>query len=252
MSSIINSENSKNTEIQKYEFKNLNIKTNEQPFDSDLFSGVQSKAEQVVDKETEDKVIINNELLQKIDALTSQIVELQMELENNKKDYETTIQEQKQTLFENGKQEGIKEATISINEQSDELKNQLVNSITTLDEQKNLFDVKFQEIETDLIESAITIAKKVIKKELEQNSVTIAKNIASSLIAIVKDATSITLKVNKNDFTELSEHFNQDSINIMADDAVSQGGVIILNNNGNIDATITTRLNQALDLIGKE
>jgi flagellar assembly protein FliH len=102
------------------------------------------------------------------------------------------------------------------------------------------------------VESAILIAKKVIKKEIEINSQKVVKSIASSLIDTLKSVGKLTIKVNPNDFEEISEHFNQDSIKIQKDEAINRGGVVILSDSANIDGTISSRLNKAIELIGKE
>jgi flagellar assembly protein FliH len=249
MSNIINS---KDVKIQKYQFNKMDIEDNtSQEFNNQIFSTTDID-ENLSDKNIEEKDEDNTELLEKIDILTSQIVRLQMEIDTQKKDSEQKMEEKNSLQYEKGKEEGIQETVKTLQDDHDTLKNQFIHSITTLDELHSTLEDKFKSIERELIDSAILIAKKVINKEILENSEKVATSIATSLIASIKDATTLTIKVNKNDFSSLSEQFNQDSINIIVDDAVSPGGVIIFSNNANIDATITTRLNQALELIGKE
>lgn len=254
MQDLLNSDKLQNTKVTKYQFNKLDIGESEElEFNNQLFSTESIKTDKEENIQEVKKFDENNsELLDEIDALASEIVNLQMEMQTDKKDFEQQLEDEKKTQFDLGKKEGIVQTCKSIQDESDDLKIQLIKSITTLDKQKSSFDNKFKEIEESLIESAIIIAKKVIKKEIENDSAKIAKNIASSLVSSIKDASLITIKVNKNDFLSLSEQFNQDSIKIEADDAIGPGGVVILNNDTNIDATINTRLNQALNLIGKE
>jgi flagellar assembly protein FliH len=249
MGDILNLEESSNTKVEKYQFGKLELNSSDEvTFSADIFK---EEIDQEV-PENEQATEVTDDLLEKIDALTSEIVTLQMELEEQKKSYQKELDNQTKEAFDKGKEEGIKETSQTFQNENDELKSQLIRSITLLEEQKNNLDEMFKNIEEDLIDSSILIAKKVIKKEIENDSVKVVKSISSALIETLKNVGDITLKVNKNDFKEISEHFNSDSIIIKEDEAVSRGGVIILSNSTNIDGTISTRLNKAMELIGKE
>ena len=253
MGDIINSEDSSNATIQKYQFGKLLLdESDESTFDINIFKEPQKEEEQIETSPAEDKSEELNLLLEKVDILTSEIVTLQMELENQKKTQEEKLETEIKASFDAGKEEGIKETSNTFQDENDELKSQLIRSITLLDEQKNNLNEMFKNIEEDLVESAILITKKVIKKELENDSAKVAKSIASALIESLKSMGDITIKVNTDDFKEISEHFNADSITIVADEAVSRGGVVLLSNSANIDGTIATRLDKAMELIGKE
>ncbi len=253
MNNIINSENSNETTIKKYEFNKLKINDSDYSvFDENIFKESTKDIEKEELIEPDKQPEASTELLEKIDILTSQIVTLQMELESQKKSSDEKLELDTKNSYELGKEEGIKETTNALQNESDDLKTQLIKSITLLDEQKNQLDDMFRNIEEDLVQSAILIAKKVIKKEIERDSANIAKSIASSLIDTLKNATMVKIKVNPVDFKQISEHFNQDSIKIEEDIAIAVGGVVILSDTTNIDGTISTRLNKAIDLIGKE
>ncbi len=251
MSNIIDPKKSKKINIEKYKFGQLDIKENQvNTFNSELFKdNIDEKKIETKQKEQKDP---SYELLEKVETLTSQIVTLQMEQQEQTKEFESKLEAEKISQFEDGKNEGIKETQEMFANENDDLKNQLIRSITLLDEQKNTLDGVFKNIEEDLVESAILIAKKVIKKEIEIDSKKIAKSIASALIDTLKSVRNLTIKVNPNDFKEISEHFNQDSIKIQEDEAISRGGVVILSDSANIDGTISSRLNKAIELIGKE
>jgi flagellar assembly protein FliH len=255
VSDIINSDNSKNVKIQKYEFGKLSLDDNsDSTFDINIFKDnhdetIEDKKSKQEEKNTADQ---SSELIEKIEVLTSEIVTLQMELEEQKKNHQKELEQKEKEAFEKGKVEGIKETSETFQNENDNLKSQLIRSITLLDEKTTQIDNMFKHIEEDLVESALLIAKKVIKKEIEIDSVNVTKSIAHALIESIKSVTNLTLKVNPNDFKEISEHFNGDSIKIEEDEAISRGGVIILSDNTNIDGTISTRLAKAIDLIGKE
>ena len=251
MNDIIDPSKSENITISKYQFEKFDTNENEvTSFNKDIFKDRGDK-EEIPDKQ-EEPAKAPIDLLEKIEALTSQIVTLQMELDEYKKSSLSELELVKQSRFDEGKKEGIKETQDMHIDENDELKTQLIRSITLLEEQKSHLDEVFKNIEEDLIESAILIAKKVIKKELETNSANVTKSIASALIDTLKNIAFVTIKVNPDDFKEISEHFNQDSIKIEADVAINRGGVVILSDTTNIDGTISTRLNKAIDLIGKE
>jgi len=255
MSDVINSENSKNVKIQKYEFGKISLDdSSEDTFDINIFKDHhdETKDNKVSKQEKEELVDKSNELMEKIEALTSEIVTLQMELENQKKSHQEELEQKETEAFEKGKVEGIKETSETFQNENDDLKSQLIRSITLIEEKTTHLENMFEHIEEDLVESALLIAKKVIKKEIETNSVNVTKSIAHALIDTIKSVTKLTLKVNPNDFKEISEHFNGDSIKIEEDEAISRGGVIILSDTANIDGTISTRLAKAIDLIGKE
>lgn len=254
MSDVINSEESENVKIQKYEFGKLSVDLDDDNnFDINIFKETAQEEQEKLEKEPEPEPSqATTELLEKVDLLTSEIVSLQMELESQKTAHQEALKNTKKESFDEGKEEGIKETNETFQNDTEDLKSQLVRSITLLEEQKNSLDSMFINIEEDLVESALLIAKKVIKKEIENDSVKVTKSIATALIDTLKSVTEITLKVNPNDYKVISEHFNQDSIMIVSDDAISPGGVIILNSDTNIDATISTRLDKAMELIGKE
>ena len=253
MSDIINSENKKAT-ITKYQFGKIELDgTQEEIISSNIFKNEDIKTKDIITPEEEDKKDKNSgELLEKIDLLTSQIVDLQMELDKQSKEFQEKLETEKKVSYEKGNEEGVQDTTQTFQTENEELKNQLIRSITLLDEKTDSIDKMFKNIEEDLVESAIVIATKIIKKEIDKDSAKIAKSIASALIERLKDSTNITIKVNIDDAKEISEHFNSDSINIIPDEAINHGGVIILSDETNIDATISTRLSKAIELIGKE
>ncbi|HIP02887.1 MAG TPA: hypothetical protein EYG75_05175 [Campylobacterales bacterium] len=253
MGDIINSDESNNVTIQKYKFGKLEVDSSEETtFDINLFKETTPTEDIIEESKPEEKSEEFNSLLEKVDILTSEIVTLQIELENQSKAQQEQLNAKTKEAFDKGKVEGIKETSETFQNENDELKSQLIRSITILEEQKNHIDEMFKNIEEDLVDSAILIAKKVIKKELENDSAKVAKSIATALIETLKSVGALTIKVNANDFEEISEHFNADSITIVVDEAISRGGVVILSNSANIDGTISTRLDKAMELIGKE
>ncbi len=255
MSNIIDKESQKSHTIEKFEFRSIEDIKEIEPKDSEMeFDELQESFENNSDTSEDDSASIDiNELLEKIDKLSDENVKLSLKLEESNKEYEERLKHEKELSYKEGKEDGIKEATSSLQEPSEELNTQLLKSITTLDEKLIEINGYLSNIEDQLKDASIIIAKKVIKKELEKNSHIIASNLAKSLLSDLKDATHIKLKVHPHDekylISELKELKN---IEIEADDAINKGGIIILSDIGNIDNNISTRLQKAISLIQEE
>ena len=254
MSNIINEESIEEHKIEKFQFQSFG--SNDSAKSSDIISFedvIKQESTQSVKKESTEKPEDASEFLTKIEELTDENVKLQLSLETLQKELDLKIEEESKISYQKGKDDGIKEATQSLQDHQDEIKSQLIRSVTNLDEQVHSIDLFLKEIKSELVDAATHIAKKVIKKELDENSQIIAKNIASSFLADLKDATNIKLKVNPQDETFLSEHFSTiKNIKIEPDDAINKGGIIILSDIGNIDANIQTRVQKAINLIKQE
>jgi flagellar assembly protein FliH len=254
MSNIINEDSLKKHKIEKFQFQSLGsddaIQTSEPISFEDI---VNQESIDVAKNDESNKPEVANEFLTKIEELTDENVKLQLALENLQKELDLKIEEESKISYQKGKEDGIKEATSSMQEHQDEIKSQLIRSVTNLDEKIHSIDLFLQEIKSELVDAATYIAKKVIKKELDENSQIIAKNIASSFLADLKDATQIKLKVNPQDETFLTKHLSTiKNIKIEPDDAINKGGIIILSDIGNIDANIQTRIQKAINLIKQE
>lgn len=108
----------------------------------------------------------------------------------------------------------------------------------------------FEYIAPDILEIAIDIARKIIKKEVEQDPQIVIQTILDALENISKEETKITVRVNpiQADLvrTELPEVLSQKGsearINIIADENVQQGGCVFNTANGIIDANIETQV----------
>jgi flagellar assembly protein FliH len=261
MGKVISTDKLSEHSIKKFEFASLEVDEEKTTFDKTLFSNSSMKEDtsttvesSTKQREEEKEVTIEgDELLEKIDALTSQNVTLEMELETLKKEFDEKIHEATESAYKKGHEEGIKETQETLQEHNDDLNIQLLKSITTLDETVQKLDTFLNSIEEDLVEASSIIAKKIIKKELEEHSHEVAINLAKTFIQDLKEASSITLKVNPNDASYIQEHFKTEkNIKIDADDAINKGGIIILSDIGNIDGNIQTRVEKAMALIERE
>jgi flagellar biosynthesis/type III secretory pathway protein FliH len=247
VSKIISSDKIDSYKIEKFSFAGIEERDKEIIDASSIFS---EEKEVTPPPKTDDLKSVDNseeyiKLLEKVDKLSSEVVELQMKLEEQKKEYEKKIVEVKDEAYNNG----MKDAQSSQQEEIENLKIQYISSITSLQELEIEIKKKLATFEEELIETSIIIATKVIKKEVEENSSDIAKSIVNYLLVDIKDELDVKLLVNPKDYEELSKESFTNNTKIVSDNSVKEGGVILLSKDRNIDGTIESRFKRTLQLI---
>ncbi len=257
MGQIINSDEEKHAKIEKFSFDRLDVDEadivlfEKNPFaetDAMAPAGQESAPETSETLQPQER----EELMEKIDQLTSDVVRLQMELEKSEQSHAAALEEAKKEAYERGRQEAIETFQKEQNEEIEALKSQFIRSITLLDEEKHLFETALQQLEEELLESAFLIARKVILREVDKHSSQIALEIARFLLKNIKERSDVTLKVNPQDFAFVSSQLKETLIKIEPDDAIQKGGVVIVGGEENIDGNILTRYKQALQFLQKE
>jgi len=249
MGKIIDSQNISEYKIEKFQFQSLNREKDSEY--QDITSIFESSFKEDENKDLDESKPPENsdsrheELLKKIDMLSSEVIALQMKLENSEKEHEIEIMNVKESSY----QEGVKEAVNDSIGEVEELKIQYISTITKLQESGIEIESKLDKIEDELIGPSIAIAKKVIVKELEESSVGVAKAITRHLLNEIKDFTSVSLVVNPTDYEEILKSFEPNGLSITKDSSITKGGVMLYNENKNIDATVETRFKRALALI---
>ena len=151
--------------------------------------------------------------------------------------------EEAQSLKEVAMKEGYEEGLNQAKEDIDYVKKTITSFLTAKQE---VFDY----IVPDILTLSVDIAKKIIKKELQQDPTIIINNIVEILKTLSKDETKITLNVNPIQVSllkqELPEKVTSMGIDakliIVADDRIMEGGCLVTTSNGVIDATIETQL----------
>ncbi|OSQ24352.1 flagellar assembly protein FliH [Campylobacter concisus] len=193
------------------------------------------------------------ELLKKTDELSSNIIKLQIQIENQESEFAKRLETEISRAKEDGKNEGIAQANAANEARINELEARFNASAAKLDEQYVKFDEFLKKIEEELGQTAIKIAKEVIDKEISTSSNQIAHHLASSLIKELSNVKNIEIRVNPEDSEYLKEQFSKNEhVKISADDAISKGGVVIISDGGNIDATMQTRLEKLKMLVNNE
>ena len=193
------------------------------------------------------------ELLKKTDELSSNIIKLQMQIENQESEFAKRLEAEITRAKEDGKNEGIAQTNAANEAKIKELEAKFSASAAKLDEQYVKFDEFLKKSEDELGQTAIKIAKEVIEKEVSSASSQIAHHLANSLIKELSDVKNIEIRVNPEDSDYLKEQFSKNErVKVSADDAISKGGVVIISEGGNIDATMQTRLEKLKMLVNNE
>lgn len=191
-------------------------------------------------KSSKDELIEN--LLKKVDDVTSNYIKVQMKLEDAQELHVAQLEEAKKEAFEEGVQEGLKRAKADSDAANSNSLEQFAKSIQTLESSAEQFSSSLTSIQGDLLNAALDIAKEVIDIEVNSIGNEIALKLSEGLIDELKTASKITLKVNPNNHGLLSEKLGKlPHIEIISDSAVSPGGVIVFSDAGNIDAQIEKR-----------
>ena len=253
MANIINAEASSAKKIEKFSFTKLQVSENDHVITTNPFANKEEHEHQEEEslsptQQKERQSAAEAELLEKIDQLTSDVVRLQMELEKKEQVHKEALEKAKEEAFEAGKTEALETFQKEMNEEIESLKSQFMHSITVLDEKSHTLETSLKTLEEELLESAFLIAR----KEVDKHSAQIATLIAQYLLKQIEESSSVTLKVNPEDFTYISNQFKESNIKIESDEAIQKGGVVLLGGEENIDGTILTRYQQALQFLQKE
>jgi len=242
LSKIINGGQSDRHLIKPYRFKELEDSSGVNEFESfsTFKENIQTETpsdSQEAENEKNDKVI--ETLLQKIEELSNNIIKSQMEFEKQIKECHENSALKVKEAFDEGYQKGLNEATQKCAKEIDETKKFYEDSIKKLEQISEIFNKKLDSIEKELISVALDIANEVIQKELSENSKEVALSLAKSLMQDLKDASTVKVKVNPKDAEYLKDNIK--GVEIIPDEAVKVGGVVIMSDIGNIDGEIEER-----------
>ena len=152
-------------------------------------------------------------------------------------------QEEADQIRENALKDGYETGMAQANEVIEELRNALYNFV---DAKAELFKV----IAPNLLDISLDIAKKIVKKEVEEDPEVVLNIIYSVLDGLSIEEPKININANPIQVdllrAEVPEYLQSKGcdakINIIADDSIELGGVVIHTLNGVIDATIPTQL----------
>lgn len=257
METVIPPEKTEGHVIQKYHFKVLAHDVSQESPEAAAFAPEESAethaiADEAATKPEEesrhDEVV--EQMLKKADELSSNLVKMQMQLEKQQEEFERRLEEATQKAFEEGRKAGVEACSAQLKAETDALRERLAATIAALEESRGRFEEKIDSIEEELIETALDLAKQVVAKEIDKASKEVALRLARLLLAEVKEASEVTLKVNPEDYAYITEHLpSEGKVKIVADPAVGPGGVVILSDIGNIDGEIMHRFERIKEAV---
>lgn len=150
--------------------------------------------------------------------------------------------------YNQGYEEGFEKAFENSNKEIDKLLEKLKKILgETINKRNKIID----SAETQLIEVAILVAKRVVKILTERDKGIVVRNIQEALRRI-KGRTKITIRVNIDDLEVSARHKDEfyqmldkiEGVTVLEDPNVDVGGCIIETDFGDIDARINTQLNE--------
>lgn len=152
-------------------------------------------------------------------------------------------QEEAGTIKDSAAKEGYKAGLEKAQGDIQEIKNAIGNFLSAKQE-------VFEYIAPDILEISVDIARKIVKKEIEQDPQTILGTILDVLNGISKEESNVRIKVNpaqtnlvKESLPEIISNAGLDAkIKVSSDDTIELGSCIIQTSNGIVDATVDTQL----------
>lgn len=152
-------------------------------------------------------------------------------------------QEEAGTIKESATQEGYKAGLEKAQEDIQQIKQAIEGFLNAKQE-------IFEYIAPDILEISVDIAKKIVKKEIEQDPQIILENILDVLRTVSRDESKIIIKVNPAQVILTQESIPsimsstglEAKVNVLADDTIELGSCIIQTSNGVVDATVDTQL----------
>ena len=261
---IIGQEELKNHNIKKYEFKSItsemlesgkilepskeiNKETTSEINESEILGETQASTEVQNTESTMQKIAtleqeLVERLLQKTDELSSSLAKLQIQFEKLQVESEQRVASAREEGYKDGFREAETKAKDELFAEINTQKKSLVDSIITLESALKQSQKHLEDLEKELSAISVDIAKEVILSEVSEKSQKIALGLTKELLNSIMDATNIKIKVNPSDYLFLKEQLSENTkVEILADSAVSLGGVVIVSDSGNLDGTIMAR-----------
>ncbi len=195
-------------------------------------------------KQNESRVLVENakeEASRMIKEATEQVEEIE-------KNAQVVQDNAKREGYKEGYQEGvenaIKDGNVEVRNMVEKLKKILGE---TINKRNDIIDVS----EAQIIDIAVLIAKRVVKMITEKDKNVVVRNIQEALRR-VKGRARVTIRVNIDDLEVSARHKDEfyqmldkiEGVTILEDPNVDIGGCIIETDFGDIDARISTQLNE--------
>jgi len=129
-----------------------------------------------------------------------------------------------------------------------DLDRQLVEALKDLKNYSTFFEQATFQLESKILKTSMSIAKKIINIEVGENSAAIAKETIQNMMTKLKTASKVTIHVNPKDYLMLKDQIKFDNpVNLQEDANVTAGGVVIASDLGNFDGNIEAKVQTMLD-----
>ncbi|SFV75470.1 Flagellar assembly protein FliH [hydrothermal vent metagenome] len=244
-------EEKKPTKVTPHTFESLDEKKEQTQEEKQVIKSDESVDSSAMSQDSKNALI--ESLMKKTEDMSSNFIKLQMKLEAKEEEFEIALQKAKEEAYAKGLEEGQKQIQESLSQTHQESLEKCMNSIENLEKSAKEFESALENIKNDLMVAALDIAKEVVQVELSTSSNEIATLLAQNLIQELQSASHITLKVNPKNHGEISEKLgNMEHIKIVSDSAVSEGGVIVMSDAGNIDAQVSKRFEEVKKVVLSE
>ena len=129
-----------------------------------------------------------------------------------------------------------------------DLDKQLVAALKDLKNYSSFFEQATFQMETKLVKTSFSIAKKIIGIELGENSAKIAEESIKGMMVKIKTSSKVTIHLNPKDYITLKDTLSFDNfVNLQEDSNVAAGGVVIASDLGNFDGSVESTLDKTDD-----
>lgn len=125
---------------------------------------------------------------------------------------------------------------------------QVVEAIKDLKHYASFFEQATFQMETKILKTSMSIAKKIIGIEIGENSAGIAKETIINTLGKIKTASKVKIHLNPKDYVTLKDQLNLESfIDLIEDSNVTAGGVVIASDLGNFDGNVEAKVSSMLE-----
>lgn len=125
---------------------------------------------------------------------------------------------------------------------------QIIQALKDLKNYATFFEQATFQLETKILKTSMSIAKKIIGVEIGEQSHNIARITIQNILSKIKTASKITIHLNPKDYVLLKDELKLESfITIQEDSNVTAGGVVIASDLGNFDGNIEAKVQTILE-----
>lgn len=129
-----------------------------------------------------------------------------------------------------------------------DLDKQLIEALKDLKNYSTFFEQATFQLESKILKTSVSIAKKIINIEIGENSSKIAKETITSMMSKLKMASKVTIHLNPKDYLLLKDQMKFDNpVTLQEDSNVTAGGVVIASDLGNFDGNIEAKVQTMLE-----